>query len=74
MFKKIALGMEFIGETFSQSSYLKLPYKRSSCRLLLLVLILKFKAKPENSKAGVFLSSKSGQKIFGKTCYKKVDT
>ena len=72
MFKQIALGMEFIGETFSQSSYLKPPYKRSSCRLLLLALILKFKAKPENSKAGVFLNSKSVQKYSGKHVTKKL--
>ena len=67
--KLIALGMEIIDETFSQSSYLKPPYKMSSCRLLLLVLSFKFKAKSENSKAGVFLNSKSGQKTSWKTCY-----
>ena len=67
--KQIALGMEIIRETFSQSSCLKPRYKRSSCRLLVLALSFKFKAKPENSKTGVFLNSKSGQKIFWKTCY-----
>ena len=64
MFKQIALSMEIIGETFSQNSFLRPLYERSSCRLLLLALSFKFKAKPENSKAGVFLNSKSDEKIF----------
>ena len=50
MVKQIALSMEIIGETFSQSSCLKLLYGRSSGRLLLLALSFKFEAKPENSK------------------------
>ena len=73
MFKQIAISMEIIGETFSQNSCLKPLYERSSCRLILLALSFKFKAKPENLKAGVFLNSKSDQKIFLKTCYKKID-
>ena len=72
MFKQIALSMEIIGETLSQSSCLKPPYKRSSCRLFLLALSFKFKATPEKSKAGVFLNSKSDQKYSGKHVTKKI--
>ena len=50
MVKQIALSMKIIGETFSQSSCLKLFNKRSSDRLFLLALSFKFEAKPENSK------------------------
>ena len=50
MVKQIALSMEIIGETFSQSSCLKPLYERSSGWLLLLALSLKFEAKPENLK------------------------
>ena len=74
MVKQIALSMEIIGETFSQSSCLKPLYEMSSGLFLLMALSFKFETKPENSTAGVFLNSKSDEEIFWKTCYEKIDT
>ena len=50
MVKQIALSMEIIGKTFSQSSCLKPLYERSSGRHVLLALSFKSEAKPENWK------------------------
>ena len=75
MVKQIALSMEIIGETFSQSSCFELLYEKSSGRLLFWPRALNLRQNLKTRrvpKAGVFLNSKSDQEILWETCYKNM--
>ena len=77
MVKQIALRMEIIGETFSQSSCMKPLYERSSGRLLLLALSFKFEAKPENlkkSESWSILKFKKWSRNILENMLQKIDT
>ena len=76
MVKQIALSMEIIGETFSQSSCLELLYEKSSGRLLLLAQSFKLEAKPENSRSseswGILKFKKWSRNTLGNMLQKHV--